>query len=269
MRVKGCLHVAAGAVMMGSLPVFVRNISLNPVELSFFRLFMSFLFLSLFMLLAGRKPELKDRKLIITITFINTATIVLYIASIQLTKIATAALLLYMAPIYVVPLSKLVGEKVEAKSYVSLILGLTGLWLVISPDRFSKGCLFGLFSGMCYAVYFLLMKKARLEMDALDVTFAYLALSSVLLFPTLSLGLPSSSSLPWILGLGLIPTALAFTVFNHGIKGCGAGKSSISALIEPVSACVFGYLFFGEVLKPMQAVGGILILLAVSLLIYS
>ncbi len=267
MRVKDCLYVAAGAVMMGSLPVFVRNIHLNPVELTFFRLSAGFLFLFLFMLLLGRRPEVKDWKLITVITFVNTATIVLYIASIQLTKIATAALLLYMAPVYAVPLSRLVGERVDARSYMSLALGLAGLWFVLSPDRFSKGCLFGLFSGMCYAVYFLLMKKARLEMDALDVTFAYLAMSSLLLSPSVTLGLPPSNSWVWIVGLGFIPTALAFTIFNHGIKGCGAGKSSISALIEPVSAGVFGYVFFGEVLKPLQVAGGALILLAVALLL--
>ncbi len=267
MQVKDCLYVAAGAVMMGSLPVFVRNIHLNPVELTFFRLSAGFLFLSLIMLLLGRKPEVKDWKLITVITFVNTATIVLYIASIQLTKIATAALLLYMAPVYAVPLSRLVGERVDTRSYMSLALGFAGLWFVLSPDRFSKGCLFGLFSGMCYAVYFLLMKKARLEMDALDITFAYLAMSSLLLFPSVTLGLPPSNCWVWIVGLGLIPTALAFTIFNHGIKGCGAGKSSISALIEPVSAGVFGYVFFGEVLKPLQVAGGVLILLAVALLL--
>ncbi len=259
---RDCFYVVLGAVMMGSLPVFVRNLHYSSVEIAFFRLSLGFLFLSLFLCLMREKPELRNWKLIFAITVINTATIVLYISSIQLTKAATAALLLYMAPVYVIPLSKLVGEKINTKQLFALPLGLAGLWLMISPDRFSAGDVFGLFSGVCYAVYFLLMKKARQEMDSLHITFAYLALSSLMLLPfaTPKIAIPQ---LPWLLGLGLVPTALAFTIFNHGIKGCGAARSSISALVEPVAAGTFGYFLLGECLSFQQTLGGLLILTAV------
>ncbi|RUM34502.1 MAG: permease [Archaeoglobus sp.] len=263
---RDCLFIVAGAIMMGSLPVFVRNLHINPVEISFFRLLSGFIFISLFIILMKEKPEIRNWRLVILITIINTATIVLYIASIQLTKAATAALLLYMAPVYTVPLSILAGEDVGVGGYVSLLFGLLGLLLVISPNKFSKGDIFGFFAGICYALYFILMKKARLEMTSIDITFAYLALSSAMLSPAITFGLPPPSSLPWIAGLGLIPTAIAFILFNHGIKGCGAGKSSISALIEPVSAGFFGYIFFGEVLSPKQLAGGALIISAVAFL---
>ena len=265
---RDCLYVILGAIMMGSLPVFVRNVKMSALQLTFFRLSLGFLFLSLFMLALREKPELRNWRLLFAIAVINTATIACYIASIQTTKVATAALLLYMAPVYVIPLSKLTGESLSLKSYLALPLGLAGLWLIVSPKELS-GDVFGLLSGIFYALYFLLMKRARMEMDAMHVTFAYLGISSLLLLPAVLRGVSvSAECIPWLLGLGLIPTAIAFTVFNHGIKGCGAGKSSLSALVEPVAAGIFGFLFFGETLTPHQMLGAFLILSAVALSVF-
>ncbi len=267
---KDCLYVILGAVMMGSLPVFVRNIEMSAISITFFRLFLGFVFLSLFMLLLGEKPEIKDWKIVFAIAAVNTATIVCYIASIQTTKVAAAALMLYMAPIYVIPLSHLIGEKVNWKSYLALPLGLLGLWLIVSPRELS-GDIFGILSGIFYAIYFILMKRARMKMDSLHITFAYLAVSSAILLILLIPFSPSirlRCSIFWLLGLGIIPTAAAFTVFNHGIKGCGASRSSLSALVEPVSAGIFGFVFFGETLSLQQAAGAMLILSAVGLSIF-
>ncbi len=266
---RDCFYVVIGAVMMGSLPVFVRNLKMSALALTFFRLSLGFLFLSTLLLVMREKPEIRNLRLVFAIAVINTATIACYIASIQMTKVATAALLLYMAPVYVIPLSHLTGERLNWKSYLALPLGLLGLWLVVSPRELS-GDLFGVMSGVFYALYFLLMKRARIEMDAMHVTFAYLALSSLLLLPailTFQVQI-TCKNIPWLLGLGLIPTAVAFTVFNHGIKGCGAGRSSLSALVEPVAAGTFGFVFFGEILTPQQMLGALLILSAVGLSVF-
>ncbi len=265
---RDCIYVVAGAIMMGTLPIFVRNIKMGAIQITFFRLSIGFLFLAIFLLLMNVKPEIRNWKLVILISVVNTITIVSYIKAIQLTKVATAALLLYMAPVYVVPLSAIFGEKVQLKHFLSLITSIVGLWLIVSPKKL-EGDIFGVISGIFYAIYFLIMKRARAEMDSLSITFAYLGISSLILLSILIPSLMadiftiSINCTFWIVGLGLIPTALAFTVFNHGIKGCGAGKSSISALVEPLSAGIFGYLFFGEVLTIKQTVGGMLILLAV------
>jgi len=61
----------------------------------------------------------------------------------------------------------------------------------------------------------------------------------------------------------LIPTALAFTLMNYGIKFCDKDKAPIVALIEPVSAGFFGYFVFNEILTVKQIIGAILVLLCV------
>ncbi|AEA47249.1 DMT family transporter [Archaeoglobus veneficus] len=260
-----CLTVIVGAIMMGSLPVFVRNIDMNPLQLSFFRLFFGFVFLAFILLLMGEKPKLKNPRLVGAIVCVNTLTVVSYIAAIQLVEAATAALLLYMAPIYVIPLARLTGEKIHPSSWLALPAGVTGLWLMLSPHDFSGGVLFGLISGISYAIYFILMKKARKEMEASHITFAYLGLASLLLLPALFIEPVSvEGKLPWLFGLGLIPTALAFTLFNYGIKYCRVEQAPLFALVEPVAAGFFGYVLFGEVLTGTQLMGAAIILLSVG-----
>ncbi|RLI84409.1 MAG: permease, partial [Archaeoglobales archaeon] len=63
----------------------------------------------------------------------------------------------------------------------------------------------------------------------------------------------------------LIPTALAFTLFNFGIKYCRVEQAPLFALVEPVAAGFFGYALFGEVLTTKQIVGAVLILISVAI----
>jgi drug/metabolite transporter (DMT)-like permease len=56
---------------------------------------------------------------------------------------------------------------------------------------------------------------------------------------------------------------------NYGIKFCRREVAPIIALIEPVSAGIFGYLVFSEVLTIKQIVGAILILSSVLIVVRS
>ena len=101
-------------------------------------------------------------------------------------------------------------------------------------------------------------------MEAMHITLTYLAIASLLLLPSLSFGIPKVS-ISWLLCLGLVPTALAFTLFNFGIKYCKIEQAPLFALVEPVAAGFFGYMLFGEVLNGLQLCGAALILLSVAI----
>jgi len=263
-----CFAVVLAGILMGSLAVFVRNIPADPITITFFRLSLGAIFLLPFV----RKLKLDHPKLVLSVAIVNLATILCYIASIQMVEVATSALLLYMAPIYVTLYVWLKGEGVSKSSLIALPLAILGLYLMLTPyGRISLGIAFGILSGIFYAALFIMMKKVRAFMSSIHITFLSLAISSIVLFPVtlISFGYGIveifAQRYIWILGLGLIPTALAFTIFNYGIKYCKTEKAPILALVEPVSAGIFGYIVFGEVLTPKQLVGACLILLGVLL----
>ncbi len=260
-----CSAVVIAGILMGSLAIFVRNIPADPITITFFRLSLGTVFLLPFV----RGIRLAHPKLVLSVAIVNLATILCYIASIKMVEVATSALLLYMAPIYVTLYVWLRGEKVSRSSLIALPLAILGLYLMLTPyGRMSPGIAFGILSGVFYAMLFILMKKVRAFMSSTHITFLSLAISSVVLSPVLfrsNIAEIFVQRYVWILGLGLIPTALAFTLFNYGIKFCKTEKAPIFALVEPVSAGIFGYVVFGEILTFKQMVGAGLILLGVLL----
>lgn len=258
--------VIIASILMGSLAVFVRNIPLHPLQIVFFRTFFGFLFLSIPVLILRERFSIAKPKTILAIIVVNFLTISTYIASIQLIEVAIAALLLYMAPIYVLPAAYLMGERTGRKTWIALPVGILGLYLMLTPyGDFSAGIIFGLISGICYAAMFFLMKSIREYMSSLNITFIFLGVSSLIVSPSLFIYPLKDVSIFWLLGLGLIPTAIAFTLFYYGLKYCRISQAPIFALVEPISAGVFGFIFFGELIADKQIVGAVLILLSVVL----
>ncbi len=266
-----CLTVALSAILMGSLAIFVRNLNLSPLTVTFFRMSFGFVYL-LPLIKFVRFPIFKNFK-VISVALVSLITISFYIASIQLIEIAISALLLYMAPTYVILFMLLKREEIGKISIFSLIIALFGLFLLLSPYyTLNFGIIFGIVSGLCYALYFILAKEVREFASSIEITFSTLLISTIILLPIVSTNLNVQTifqNIPWLLGLGLIPTAIPFILLNYGIKFCKKENAPIIALIEPVSAGIYGYIIFNEVLTLKQMIGAILILSSVAIALKS
>ncbi len=257
----GGTAVATSALLMSTVSIFVRNLEGDALTITFLRFSSAFLIIAFLCLLNKEIPKI-DRTLFSLAVF-NLLTVVSYISAIQNLEVATAALLLYMAPVYVIPLSILMGEKVEAKTLVAVPLGIGGLYLMLTPyAQINFGLVFGIFSGISYALVFILSKEARKYHSPLQITFLNLGFGSLVLFPYFLL-FGSISSIWWVVGLGTIPTAIPFTLFAYGIKYVKVQRAPILALVEPLSASIIGYMYFGEVLAVKQVIGAAMILVSV------
>ncbi len=259
---KGEFAILFSAILMGTISIFVRNTGSDPLFVAFLRLFFATLFLLPFVLFS--KEKFRVSKLLFALAAFNLLTIVSYISAVQQIEAGTAALLLYTAPIYVLLFSILRGERIERRTLISLPLGLFGLYLMLSPyPELNIGLVSGLLSGMSYAIVFVLTKKAR-HFSSLQITFFNVFLGSMILMPYFVLNYREFSIL-WALALGLIPTAIPFTLLVYGVKHVKLQRAPIIALIEPLSAILVGFLYFGEILSLKQVFGGILIVLSTAI----
>ncbi|CAN5655987.1 EamA family transporter [soil metagenome] len=68
---------------------------------------------------------------------------------------------------------------------------------------------------------------------------------------------------PPLLGLGTIATALAIQTFYAGARRIGAAQASLVSTVEPVYTITLATLLFGEMLGPVQIVGGMLVIVGV------
>lgn len=257
----GGLAIVSSALLMSTVSVFVRNLEGDAVSITFLRFSSAFLIISLLCLITREIPAVN--RVLLLLSFFNLLTVISYITAIQNLEVATAALLLYMAPVYVIPISILMGEKVELKTLVALPLGIGGLYLMLTPyAELNLGLIFGIFSGTSYALVFILSKEARKKHSPLQITLFNLGTGSLILLPYFMLHGAISNFL-WVVGLGTIPTAIPFTLFAYGIKYVNTQKAPILALIEPLSAAMIGYIYFGEILALNQVLGAAMILMSV------
>ncbi|MEM3928017.1 MAG: EamA family transporter [Archaeoglobaceae archaeon] len=260
---RGELAILCSAILMGTVSIFVRNTASDALIVTFLRLFFATLFLSIFGLI--RKEKFAFSKTLLVLAFLNLATIFSYISAIQSIEAGVAALLLYMAPIYVTIIAYLSGETIERSTILALPLGILGLYFMLSTYvALNTGIVFGIFSGITYALVFKFSKKAREVHSAFQIAFFNVFFGSILLSPYFLIK-NESFSIPWAIGLGLIPTAIPFILFAYGMKLVKLQKAPLIALIEPMFAVLVGYFYFGEVLNLKQMLGALLILVATSI----
>ena len=105
-----------------------------------------------------------------------------------------------------------------------------------------------------------------------SLTFAswQLTIAGVMLTPTALIveGPPPALDLPAVLGfayLGLICTGLAYVLWFRGLAGLPARTVGILGLLNPLAGTLPGALVAGEILSPVQALGGLTILVGVGL----
>ena len=65
---------------------------------------------------------------------------------------------------------------------------------------------------------------------------------------------------PHLLGVGIIATAIALQAFYAGARRIGAAQASLVSTVEPIYTIVLATLLFGEMLGPVQVVGGVLVI---------
>ena len=69
-----------------------------------------------------------------------------------------------------------------------------------------------------------------------------------------------------VIYVGIAGTLLPYSLFFWGIQRIQAERAVVIATLEPVIASALAWLWFGQTLTFLQLIGGILIILAVTVL---
>jgi drug/metabolite transporter (DMT)-like permease len=118
------------------------------------------------------------------------------------------------------------------------------------------------------AGYFLIGRSVRARVSV--VVYIWLTYGCAALFLLVALfitntpvaGLPSEAYF-WMTLVGLFPQLIGHSAYNYALGYLSAAYVSLTILVEPLISTVMAARIFGELPKPLQLVGGLLILLAV------
>jgi DME family drug/metabolite transporter len=248
----------------------------NALSLAFLRLIVAALiFLLLYWRLVG--PRLwqmkgRDALLLLFMGTMQAAFQYCYLAAIPACGVTIATLLaLCVAPVIVVLFATLFQrERLTPQVLLALCCALGGTILLAeapvglqSSAHLLAGVLLSLTSAAGYAGMILsgraLSKRCHsLQINSISFATAALLLLICALATRLVLVYPPVSWL-LILYLGCVPTALAYTLFQSGLRTTPATLTSVLTLCEPLTAALLAWLFFGERLGPLGLVGALLL----------
>ncbi len=285
MQKKALLFIIAAGILWGTSGLFVSSLSaygITTVQMTAVRGVVSFLCMLVYAVLFDRgafRVRMRDLLLLaaagISLFFVGSC----YFRAMQLTSVSTAVILMYAAPIYVAVYSVLFfGERFSKMKITAVVLMLFGCVLVsgiIGGARFDGvGILFGVASGVSYGAYNILTKIALRRgippVSTTLYTFLFMSALALCLCDAVSLGRIALGSpavlLPTLAALGVVTFVLPYICYTSALRTLPAGTCSAMAIVEPVSAAIFGAALLGEQIG-LAALFGIAAVLGAVLLL--
>src|SRR2546423_810199 len=195
----------------------------------------------------------------------------LFVRATMLTTAANAIFLQYTAPIYILLIEPLAyKEKYRAQDFLVVACCLAGMALFfvgqLRPDDV-EGNLTALGSGLCFALFYLLLRhpRARRVNRASSVIYGNLLLALVTL-PAFVAGAGhlSARNVEVMAYLGIVQIGVAYSLLTLGIaRGVKSLDAGIIGYIEPVLNPVWVFLLIGERPARWALLGGAIIIAAV------
>ncbi|MCE7791386.1 DMT family transporter [Salipaludibacillus sp. CUR1] len=200
-----------------------------------------------------------------------------YFFSISLSGVAVASTLMYTAPLFVLLISFLLRtEQITLFKGVSIAVVMAGISLLTNVYEVgvgnlnSIGIITGLLAGISYAIFIFGFKYASAHGRPQTIlTIAFFVFSVLLVFLIDGEQLVSvfySDDLFLFVVLGVVGAGLSFFLYIKGVKIVSPSVASVVAMIEPVTASLFGVLILGEFLSFTQTIGMAIILITITLL---
>lgn len=200
-----------------------------------------------------------------------------YFLSISNANVAIAATLMYTAPLFVFLVSFACGlEQPTLGKWASIAAVMVGIVLLTDILRSGTGqvsvwgiaC--GLLSGLSYALFIFGFRYARAQGPAQAVlSIAFLVLT-LLLLAFVDFGqmqkVPFTDDAYGFLLLGLFGAGISFYLYLPGLRRTSPSAASMVAMVEPVTASLFGFVVLGQTLAPLQLAGMAIILITITLL---
>lgn len=199
-----------------------------------------------------------------------------YYMAIAHAGVAAAILLEYMAPVLVLVVAvAFMGERLTWNLPAGVVLAITGCALVVGVASRGvsvpgAGVAWGLAAAVFFAAYILMGKAASGRMPARTLMFWGLAFASA--FWLVAAGparvadvLLAPEKLAWVAYVAVVSTVLPFGLFLAGLRYIGSTQAAVTSTVEPVIAGVAAWLLLGENLDFWQAVGALLVVVAIAI----
>jgi drug/metabolite transporter (DMT)-like permease len=186
----------------------------------------------------------------------------------------TAAMLVNIGPILIALLAWLfLGEGLPRTLILGCAIAFSGSAVIALATSHGGGDWLGavlcVTAAVCWACGVIAQKPLLSRLSALQVTWAACLVGAVVCLPFLPSLVHQARSAPasavgWIVFLGVLPTAVAFTTWAYALSKASAGRTGSMTYLVPPLAILIGWEVLGEVPPALAFAGGALCLVGVA-----
>jgi drug/metabolite transporter (DMT)-like permease len=185
----------------------------------------------------------------------------------------TAAMIIQVGPVIVALLAvPLFGERLHAWLLAGMVVGFAGVAVIArgsstDADASLLGVALVVLAAAMYAVGVLTQKVLLRRLPSVQVVFVSFLTGALICLP-FSGDLPGivadgGAELWWIVYLGVLPTAVAFTTWAYALTHTDAGALSLTTFLVPGIATLVAWLTIDEVPPSLTFLGGALAIVGV------
>lgn len=285
-RIKGILYAAVSSSTFGLAPFFSITLLLagfSAFEVLSYRWGVASVVLTAFGLFSGCSFRLskKDFGVVFLLSMLRAVTSFSLIIAYQNIASGVASTIHFMYPLAVaLAMMFFFQEKKSLWVMFAVLMSLLGAALLSLGELDAKngntmiGLVAACVSVFSYAGYIIGVRTTRaVQINSTVLTCYVMGLGTLFYL----IGAFSTSGLQWvtdgytwliILGLALPATAISNITLVQAIKYAGPTLTSILGAMEPLTAVVIGVLVFKELFTVNSAIGILLILMAVSIVVF-
>ena len=275
------LALLSGGMAIGFAGIFMRLSDVAPVASAFWRMALAAPLLWLWAwrvsaddLAAGRRTDFSMALVWAGLLFAGDMG--LWHLSLHYTTVSNATLLSNFAPVFIALWMWLALKVRFGRIFIiGMLCALAGAVLLVGPNAVGGGSKalgdgLGLITALFYAGYQLVIKDARAQYSTARLMAWSTTVTALALLPFALLSAAPfwpTSALGWLplLALALIAQIGGQTVIAYASAHLPPSLSSISLLIQPLTATIAAWILFGESVGPWQICGGVLLILGITL----
>lgn len=204
----------------------------------------------------------------------------LYLAAVDRLGVSSATLISLCVPPALVAAASaaLFGERLNERTIAALVGALTGTALLVgwhgrgsgrggstvAGVALALGCAAGI-AGHVLGSRSLAGRHHALRPLAIGFPSGVVVFAPLLSGHAITLRLSAEGWL-WLLYLGVVPSVVAYWLYQRGLQDLPATTASIVTLLEPLIAAVLAWVIFGERLGVMGGIGGVLLMASIVVL---
>lgn len=286
-KFQGFLYGILASATFGLLPLFTLPLmgeGMTTLSILSYRMLFAAALVGVLMLLGGIRFTTNWRELrwFVALGLLYYGSAALLFQAYGGMSSGMATTLHFMYPVSVTVIMAVVyKQRPSWLTLLAIVLSLGGVALLslkgnVQGSNSIISILLVLLSGVCYAVYLVLVnnvRRMRLQKSQKLTFYVMLFTGLFFLFSSSASGglqgIPSGSAWANLLLMATLPTLVSNLALVRSVKHIGSTLTSVLGAMEPLTAILIGLWIFDEVLTSSMILGILMILLAVTVIVLS